>query len=130
MTRESGRVRLVRAQAAVDAGQVVNPHGIRDQIEGGIIQAMSWSLFEAVAHDAEGPTSRDWSTYPIARFPDIPERLDVHLIDRPGQPFLGAGEVAQGPTAAALANAIRRAAGVRLRELPMRPEMVKAAIGV
>ncbi len=76
----------------------------RDQIEGGIIQAMSWSLeFEAVAHDAEGPTSRDWSTYPIARFPDIPERLDVHLIDRPGQSFqpsLGAGEVAQGPTAA------------------------------
>lgn len=128
--RESGRVRLVRAQAAVDAGQVVNPHGIRDQIEGGIIQAMSWSLFEAVAHDAEGPTSRDWSTYPIARFPDIPERLDVHLIDRPGQPFLGTGEVAQGPTAAALANAIRQAAGVRLRELPMRPEMVKAAIGV
>ncbi|MFH6781233.1 MULTISPECIES: xanthine dehydrogenase family protein molybdopterin-binding subunit [Methylobacterium] len=128
--RESGRVRLVRAQAAVDAGEVVNPHGIRDQIEGGIIQAMSWSLFEAVGHDAEGPTSRDWSTYPIARFPDVPDRLDVHLIDRPGQPFLGAGEVAQGPTAAALANAIRRAAGVRLRELPMRPELVKAAIGV
>ncbi|MET7246844.1 molybdopterin cofactor-binding domain-containing protein [Methylobacterium sp. EM32] len=130
VAHESGRVRLVRAQAAVDAGQVVNPHGIRDQIEGGIIQAMSWSLFEAVGHDAEGPTSRDWSTYPIARFPDIPERLDVHLIDRPGQPFLGAGEVAQGPTAAALANAIRNAAGVRLRELPMRPELVKAAIGV
>ncbi|AWN47044.1 aldehyde dehydrogenase [Methylobacterium terrae] len=128
--RESGRVRLVRAQAAVDAGEVVNPHGIRDQIEGGVIQAMSWSLFEAVAHDAEGPTSRDWSTYPIARFPDVPERLDVHLIDRPGSPFLGAGEVAQGPTAAALANAIRAAAGVRLRELPMRPEVVKAAIGV
>ncbi|AWN55102.1 molybdopterin cofactor-binding domain-containing protein [Methylobacterium sp. 17Sr1-1] len=130
VAQESGRVRLVRAHAAIDAGQVVNPHGIRDQIEGGIIQAMSWSLFEAVAHDAEGPTSRDWSTYPIARFPDIPERLDVHLIDRPGQPFLGAGEVAQGPTAAALANAIRNAAGVRLRELPMRPELVKAAIGV
>ncbi|KMO12888.1 xanthine dehydrogenase family protein molybdopterin-binding subunit [Methylobacterium platani] len=128
--RESGRVRLVRAHAAVDAGEVVNPHGIRDQIEGGIIQAMSWSLFEAVAHDAEGPTSRDWSTYPIARFPDVPDRLDVHLIDRPGSPFLGAGEVAQGPTAAALANAIRQAAGVRLRELPMRPELVKAAIGV
>ncbi|BAQ44059.1 MULTISPECIES: xanthine dehydrogenase family protein molybdopterin-binding subunit [Methylobacterium] len=128
--RESGRVRLVRAQAALDAGEIVNPHGLRDQIEGGIIQAMSWSLFEAVAHDAAGPTSRDWSAYPIARFPDIPERLDVHLIDRPGAPFLGAGEVAQGPTAAALANAIRQAAGVRLRELPMRPELVKAAIGV
>ena len=127
---ESGRVRLVRAQAALDAGEIVNPHGLRDQIEGGIIQAMSWSLFEAVAHDATGPTSRDWSTYPTARFPDIPERLDVHLIDRPGAPFLGAGEVAQGPTAAALANAIRQAAGVRLRELPMRPELVKAAIGV
>jgi CO/xanthine dehydrogenase Mo-binding subunit len=130
VARESGRVRLVRAQAAVDAGQVVNPHGIRDQIEGGIIQATSWSLFEAVQHDADGPTSRDWSTYPIVRFPDVPDRLDVHLIDRPGSPFLGAGEVAQGPTAAALANAIRQAVGVRLRELPMRPELVKAAIGV
>ena len=130
VARESGRVRLVRAQAAVDAGQVVNPHGIRDQIEGGIIQATSWSLFEAVQHDADGPTSLDWSTYPIVRFPDVPERLDVHLIDRPGSPFLGAGEVAQGPTAAALASAIRQAVGVRLRELPMRPELVKAAIGV
>jgi CO/xanthine dehydrogenase Mo-binding subunit len=118
----------VRAQAAVDAGQVVNPHGIRDQIEGGIIQSMSWSLLEAVAFAPDGIRSRDWSTYPIARFPDVPDRIDVHLIDRPGEPFLGTGEAAQGPTAAALANAIRQVAGVRLRDLPMRPERVKAAM--
>ncbi|GJD52038.1 Nicotinate dehydrogenase subunit B [Methylobacterium crusticola] len=129
VARESGRVRLVRAHAAVDAGQVINPHGIRDQIEGGVIQAMSWTLYEAVRFDADGLRSRDWSTYPIARFPDVPDRLDVHLLDRPGAPFLGAGEVAQGPTAAAIANAVRQAAGVRLRELPLRPEHVKAALG-
>ncbi|MFC5563924.1 xanthine dehydrogenase family protein molybdopterin-binding subunit [Methylobacterium aerolatum] len=118
---EDGTVRLVRAVAAVDVGEIVNPHGVRDQIEGGVIQAMSWSLYESVAFDPEGLRSRDWSTYPIARFPDVPDSLDVVLLDRPGQPFLGAGEVAQGPTAGALGNAIRSATGVRLRDLPLRP---------
>lgn len=126
--RESGRVRMTRAVAAVDVGEVVNPHGVRDQVEGGIIQAMSMSLYEAVSFDTGGVRSRDWSTYPIARFPDVPDSLEVHLIDRPGEPFLGAGETVQGPTPAALANAIRAATGVRLRDLPMRPEHLKAAL--
>jgi CO/xanthine dehydrogenase Mo-binding subunit len=128
--RESGRTRLLRATAAVDSGQAVNPDGIRNQIEGGIVQSMSWTLFEAVGFDATRITSADWGSYPIARFPEIPETVDVQVIDRPGMPFLGTGEAAQGPTAAAIANAIADATGMRLRELPLTRERVKAAIGV
>jgi nicotinate dehydrogenase subunit B len=128
--RETGRTRLVRAVAAVDSGQAVNPDGIRNQIEGGIVQSMSWTLFEAVGFDATRITSADWSSYPIARFPEIPQIVDVHVIDRPGMPFLGTGEAAQGPTAAAIANAIADATGVRLRELPLTRGRIKAAIGV
>ncbi|HEV3239223.1 MAG TPA: molybdopterin cofactor-binding domain-containing protein [Casimicrobiaceae bacterium] len=128
--RETGRTRLVRAVAAVDSGQAVNPDGIRNQIEGGIVQASSWTLREAVSFDATRITSADWSSYPILRFPDIPDNVEVHVIDRPGQPFLGTGEAAQGPTAAALANALANATGARLRELPLTPGRVKAAIGV
>jgi len=128
--RETGRTRLLRAVAAVDSGQAVNPDGIRNQIEGGIVQSMSWTLFEAVGFDATRITSADWGSYPIARFPEIPETVEVQVIDRPGMPFLGTGEAAQGPTAAAIANAIADATGMRLRELPLTRERVKAAIGV
>jgi nicotinate dehydrogenase subunit B len=127
---ETGRARVVRATAAVDSGQAVDPDGLRNQIEGGIIQSMSWTLFEAVKYDATRITSIDWSTYPIARFADIPDRVDVHVIDRPGEPFLGTGEAAQGPTAAAIANAIADAGNVRLRDLPLTREKIKAALGV
>jgi CO/xanthine dehydrogenase Mo-binding subunit len=127
--RGSGQTRLVRAVAAVDSGQAVNPDGIGNQIEGGIVQASSWTLREAVRFDATRITSSDWSSYPILRFPDMPDSVVVQVIDRPGQPFLGTGEAAQGPTAAALANAIADATGVRLRELPFTPERVKAALG-
>jgi nicotinate dehydrogenase subunit B len=127
---ETGRARLVRAAAAIDSGQAVNPDGLRNQIEGGIVQSMSWTLFEAVAFDATRITSVDWSAYPIARFADIPDRIDVDVIDRPGQPFLGTGEAAQGPTAAAIANAVADATGVRLRDLPLTRDRLKAAIGV
>ncbi len=127
---ETGGVRLVRAVAAVDSGQAVNPDGIRNQTEGGIIQAASWTLYEQVTFDAQRITSRDWSSYPIMRFPAVPESLEVHVIDRPGQPFLGTGEAAAGPTAAAIANAITAATGVRIRDLPFTRARVKAAIGV
>jgi nicotinate dehydrogenase subunit B len=83
-----------------------------------------------VAFDEIRISSRDWSTYPILRFTDLPERVEVHLIDRPGQPFLGTGESAQGPTAAAIANAIANATGARIRELPLTPRRVKAAMGI
>jgi CO/xanthine dehydrogenase Mo-binding subunit len=128
--RESGRVRLVRAVAANDCGEVVNPDGVRNQIEGAIVQAASWTLHEAVRFNAAQILSRDWSSYPILRFRDLPETVEVHLIDRPGERFLGTGESGQGPAAAAIANAVARATGARIRTLPLTAERVKAAIGV
>jgi nicotinate dehydrogenase subunit B len=128
--RETGRSRIIRVVAAIDSGEVVNPDGIRNQTEGGIIQAASWTLYEAVAFDEDGIASTDWSSYPIMRFSAVPERIDVRIMDRPGEPFLGTGEAAQGPTAAAIGNAIRNATGKRLYDLPFRAETVKAAIGV
>ncbi len=128
--RETGRARLLRAVSAVDAGQVANPDGLRNQIEGTILQSASWTLYESVSFDDTRITSIDWSTYPILRFNAVPDRVDVHIIDRPGLPFLGAGEVGQGPTAAAIANAVANATGRRLRDLPLARERIKAAIGV
>jgi nicotinate dehydrogenase subunit B len=128
--RESGRVRLVRAVAAVDSGEAVNPDGIKNQIEGGILQSASWTLYESVRFDRIRVTSRDWGGYPIMRFSTAPDSVDVVVVDRPGSPFLGTGEAAQGPTAAAIANALADAAGVRIRELPLTAARVKAAIGV
>jgi CO/xanthine dehydrogenase Mo-binding subunit len=127
---ETGAVRVGRVVAACDSGEAVNPDGIRNQIEGAIVQALSWTGIEAVAFDTTHRTSFDWSAYPIARFQDVPASVAVHVIDRPGLPFLGAGEAGQGPAAAALANAVADATGKRLRELPLSPERVKAALGV
>jgi nicotinate dehydrogenase subunit B len=128
--RESGRIDVERVVAAVDSGDVVNPEGIRNQIEGGIVQSLSWSLYESVAFDDTRITSRDWSSYPIMRFASVPKSIDIHIIDRPGTPFLGTGEATQGPAAAALANALANATGARIRELPLTSRRVKAAIGV
>ncbi len=127
---ETGRISLDRVVAAVDSGQPVNPDGIRDQIEGAIVQSASWTLYEQVRFDRRGITSTDWASYPILRFPALPESVAVHLIPRLGQPFLGTGEAGQGPTAAAIANAVRSATGRRLRDLPLTAAKVKAAIGV
>ncbi len=127
---ETGRTRLVRAVAAVDAGQVVNPDGLTNQIEGAILQSASWTLYESAQWDASGLTSLDWSGYPIMRFDAVPDTVEVHIVDSPGLPFLGAGECGQGPAAAAIANALADATGQRLRDLPLRREKVKAAIGV
>jgi CO/xanthine dehydrogenase Mo-binding subunit len=128
--RDSGNVRVVRAVAANDSGEVVNPDGIRSQIEGGILQSMSWTLYEAVRFERSRITSVDWGGYPILRFPNLPDSIEVHLVDRPGQPFLGTGEAAQGPAAAAIANAVADASGARIRELPLNRARVRAAIGV
>jgi CO/xanthine dehydrogenase Mo-binding subunit len=130
VARDTGRTRVIRVVAAVDSGQVVNPDGLINQIEGGIIQSMSWTLYERVTFDDTRITSIDWSTYPILRFGAVPDSLDVHILDRPGQPFLGSGEAAQGPAAAALANAIANATGARLRDLPLTRERVKTAMPV
>ena len=123
----SGGVRVERVTACVDAGQTVNPDGLRNQIEGGIIQGTSWTLKEQVAFDKQRIISRDWVGYPILTFPEVP-LVDVVIIDHPEFPSLGAGEASQGPISAAIANAIRHATGVRLRDLPFTPERVKAAI--
>lgn len=123
-----GEIEVPRVVAAVDAGEAVNPGGIRNQIEGGILQALSWTTHEAVAFDATHRTSFDWSAYPILRFPAVPGRIEVRVIDRLRQPFLGAGEAAQGPAAAALADAVAHALGIRLRDMPLSPERVKAAL--
>jgi CO/xanthine dehydrogenase Mo-binding subunit len=126
--RESGRIDVARVVAAVDSGDPVNPDGIRNQMEGGIVQSLSWTLYEAVRFDDRTITSRDWSTYPIMRFASMPGSVEVHVIERPGAPFLGTGEAAQGPTGAALANALADATGARIRELPLSPERVRAAL--
>jgi nicotinate dehydrogenase subunit B len=128
VARDTGLVRITRAVAAVDSGEVVNLDGIRNQIEGGIVQSASWTLCEEVHFDTTRMTSRDWGAYPILRFPQVPEIVDVQVIDRPGQPFLGTGEAAQGPAAAAIANAVADATGVRLRDLPFSRARVRTAI--
>jgi CO/xanthine dehydrogenase Mo-binding subunit len=106
----------------------VNPDGIRNQIEGAIVQSMSWTLIESATFDATHRTSFDWSAYPILRFPAVPAEIEVHVIDRPGEPFLGTGEAGQGPAAAALANAIADAIGHRLRDMPLTAERIRAAL--
>jgi nicotinate dehydrogenase subunit B len=127
--RTSGAIDVRRAVAAVDSGEAISPDGIRNQIEGGIVQSLSWTSTEAVTFDPTHRTSFDWSAYPIARFPSVPRSIAVHVIDRPGQPFLGTGEASQGPAAAALANAIADATGLRLRDMPLRADKIKEGLG-
>jgi CO/xanthine dehydrogenase Mo-binding subunit len=113
-----GRARAVRAVLAADAGEVVSPDGLKNQLEGGLIQGLSWASKEQVRFEGDRVASRDWASYPILTFAEVPE-VEVELIDRPGEPFLGAGEAAQGPAAAAFANAVFDATGVRVRDLPI-----------
>ncbi|HEX4742529.1 MAG TPA: molybdopterin cofactor-binding domain-containing protein [Caulobacteraceae bacterium] len=125
----TGTLSVGRIVSAVDSGQAVSPDGIRSQIEGAIVQSLSWTMIEQVAWDSDQRTSFDWGAYPILRFPALPKSVEVEVIDRPTEPFLGTGEAGQGPTAAALANAVADATGKRLRDLPITAEKVKAAIG-
>ena len=126
--RKTGQVRVVRVVAAADAGRIVNPRGIEMQIEGGIIQSTSWTLKEAVQFDRTRVTSRTWATYPILNFPEVP-KVEVHLLNRPEENPLGSGEASSGPAAAAIANAVGHALGRRVRDLPLVPERIRAAIG-
>jgi len=127
---ETGAIAVRRAVSAVDAGEAVNPDGVRNQIEGAIVQSLSWTGIEAMAFDATHRTGFDWSAYPIARFRHLPGVVEAHVLDRPGEPFLGAGEAGQGPAGAALANALADATGLRMRDLPLSADRVKAALGV
>jgi len=125
--RSTGAARVLRAVSGVDAGQVVNPDGIANQIEGGFIQSTSWTLKESVSFDRTRVRTRSWNDYPIMRFEEVPQ-VDVVILNQPDQPFLGVGEGSQGPTAAAIANAIASLTGKRLRDLPFTPGKVKAAL--
>jgi len=124
----TGNVRVPKIWAVAEAGMIVNPDGFANQIEGGCIQSTSWTLREAVPYDATRILARSWSDYPILRMNEVPA-VEVALIDRPDERPLGVGEGAQGPTAAAIANAFANATGKRLRDLPFTPERVKAVLG-
>ena len=121
------KLEVRRVVAAVDAGEVINPDALANQVEGGIVQAISWTLKEQVLWDATRVTSRSWETYPILRFDEVPD-IEVTILDRPEAPPLGVGECAAGPTAAALANALYDAMGVRVRDLPLTPERIAGAM--
>jgi CO/xanthine dehydrogenase Mo-binding subunit len=120
-------VRVRRLTLAVDVGLAINPDGVRNQIEGGAIQSTSWTLKEQVKLGERGIAIAGWEEYPVLKFSEVPA-VDVELIDRPDLPSVGAGEAAQGPTAAAIANAVENALGVRVRELPLTSERIVAAM--
>ena len=120
-------LRVKRAWCAIDVGQVINSDGIINQTEGGIMQTVSWTLKEQINFDRERVTTRTWDDYPILTFAEAPE-VEVTLIDRPDEPPMGAGEGAQGPTGAAIANAAFNALGVRLRNMPFTRDRLIAAI--
>jgi CO/xanthine dehydrogenase Mo-binding subunit len=123
---DDAEVKLHRVAIAADSGQVVDPEGLTAQMEGGFLQAASWTLYEQVTFDRDGITSRDWDTYPILRFDNVPE-IETVLMDRTGEPYRGAGEATAGPAAGAIANAIYNATGLRLRRMPFTPDAIRAA---
>jgi len=127
VNKATGRITVRRIVCAHDCGLVVNPDGLRNQVEGNIMQTLSRTLHEEVMFDKSHVTSVDWAGYPILRFPEAPV-VQVALIDRPTEPAYGAGEAASAPIAAALGNAIFDATGVRLRTVPFTTERVKAAL--
>jgi CO/xanthine dehydrogenase Mo-binding subunit len=124
---ETAEVRLDRVVVAADAGQVIDPDGLANQLEGGVVQAASWTLKERVTFDDTRITSSTWDSYPTITFPEVPD-IEVVLLDRPELEPVGAGEAVQGPTAAAIANAIHDAVGVRVRDLPITPERIRTAV--
>ena len=114
-------------RSAVDVGRVINPDGVINQVEGGAVQSASWTLRERVRFDRARITSVNWDSYPVLRFTEVPE-VAVRIVAAPGQPETGAGEIAQGPVAAAIGNALADATGVRVRDLPLTREQVIRAI--
>src|SRR3978361_37477 len=119
--KEVGDVSVTRVVAGQDSGLMINPDGAGHQTHGTVIQSTSRALMEEVSFDRSSVTAREWGAYPIIKFPDVPE-IDVLMLPRPDQPPLGVGESASVPSAAAIANAIYDATGVRFRELPFTPD--------
>jgi nicotinate dehydrogenase subunit B len=118
VNKKTGAVQVQKMWAVIDAGEVINLDGIKNQTEGGMIQSASWTLQEQVQFNEKHITSRHWDAYPIFRFSQVPE-VEVAVLDRPAEKPLGAGEAAQGPAAAAIVNAVYRACGKRVRYLPV-----------
>ena len=118
LVETSPALRLIKMWSAIDAGEVINIDGIKNQTEGGMIQSASWTIKEQVKFDGKRITSSDWGAYPILRFNETPE-VEVEVLNRPDEEALGAGEAAQGPASAAIVNAIYRANGKRVRDLPV-----------
>jgi CO/xanthine dehydrogenase Mo-binding subunit len=120
-------VRVTEIWCAVDAGLVINPDGVVNQVEGNIVQAISWALIEEARFGEHGVASLDWQTYPVIRFRDIPE-IHVELVDASAHDPLGVGECAGGPAAAAIGNAVAHALGTRIRDMPMTRERIIEAL--
>src|SRR5258705_4108986 len=127
VNKATGDVSVTRVVAGQDSGLMINPDGVRHQIHGNVIQSTSRALMEQVSFDRSSVISREWGAYPIITFPDIP-KIDVLMLPRQDQPPLGVGESASVPSAAAIANAIFDATGVRFRELPFTPERILAGL--
>jgi len=123
LDRSNGRIRLLGAISAVDAGQIINPDGLKNQSEGGIFQGLSWALKEQLTFDDRAVTSLDWAGYPMLTLDEVPP-IEVVLLDQPNAPNLGAGEGTVGPASAALANAVAHALGKRVRDLPLTPQRI------
>jgi CO/xanthine dehydrogenase Mo-binding subunit len=123
----TGEVRVSRVHVAHDCGLIINPDGLKNQIEGNVVQSTSRCMLEQVTWDGAGVTSLDWQSYPILRFPDVPD-VRITLINRPDVPATGGGEGTTYPMAAAIGNAVFDATGARLREGPFTPERMKAAL--
>src|SRR5436305_73151 len=127
VNKSTGDVSVTRVVAGQDSGLMINPDGVRHQIHGNVIQSTGRALMEEVSFDRNSVVSREWGAYPIIKFPDIP-KIDVLMLPRQDQPPLGVGESASVPSAAAIANAIFDATGVRFRELPFTPERIRAGL--
>ena len=127
VNRRTGKVRVERFYVAHDCGQIINPDGLRNQIDGNIIQTVSRTLVEDLQWNRSAVTSLDWKTYPILRFPDVPEII-TELIDRPKERPWGAGEPTAAVVPSAIANAIYDAVGIRMRSVPFTPDKVLAAL--
>ena len=126
MKRSTGEIRCTRFFISHDCGQIINPDGLKNQLEGNIIQTVSRTLKEELKFNRSAVTSLDWVSYPILTFPEVPE-IVMDLIDRPTMPPWGAGEPAAAVVPSAISNAVFDATGVRLRSVPFTPDKVKAS---
>jgi len=127
VNRKTGQIRVPRVYLAHDCGQIINPDGLKNQLEGNVIQTVSRTLLEELKFDRSMVTSLDWESYPILKMPDVPD-IVMDLIDRPTERPWGAGEPSAAVVPSAISNAVFDAVGVRLRSIPYTPDKVMAAL--